>query len=198
MKKLYQALALLLLAVLLAACNKVDPPQQKFSAVDITGSPWGKDFRFTDHNGQPRSVADFKGKAIVVFFGYTHCPDMCPMTMYKLATAMEKLGKDAERVQVLFITLDAKRDTPTILKQYVTAFHPGFLGMYGDEQTTQETAKEFKIFYQHQKPDENGFYTVDHMGPSFVFDPQGRLRLFIADQHSADMIAQDLRTLLKG
>jgi protein SCO1/2 len=106
--------------------------------------------------------------------------------------------KDAERVQVLFVTLDPERDTPKILKQYAPAFHPTFLGMYGDEKTTQETAKEFKIFYQHQKPDASGFYTVDHMGPSFVFDPQGRLRLFIADQHSADMIAQDLRTLLKG
>jgi protein SCO1/2 len=198
MRKIYQAIALLALALLLAACDKADAPQQKFSAVDITGSPWGKDFQLTDHNGQPRSVADFQGKAVVLFFGYTNCPDMCPMTMYKLATAMEKLGKDAERVQVVFVTLDPKRDTPEILKKYASAFHPTFLGMYADEQTTQETAKDFKIFYQHQKPDANGFYTVDHMGPSFVFDPQGRLRLFIADQHSADMIAQDLRTLLKG
>ena len=198
MKKLYQSITLLVLAVLLAACDKADPPPQKFSAVDITGSPWGSDFHLTDHNGQARSVADFKDKAIVLSFGYTNCPDMCPMTMYKLATAMEKLGKDAERVQVLFATLDPKRDTPEILKQYAPAFHPTFLGVYADEKSTRDTAKEFKIFYQHQKPDANGFYTVDHMGPSFVFDPQGRLRLFIADQHSADMIAQDLRTLLKG
>jgi protein SCO1/2 len=198
MNRLYQAITLLVLAVLLAACDKADPPQQKFSAVDITGSPWGKDFHLTDHHGQPRSAADFKGKAVVLFFGYTNCPDMCPTTMYKLATAMEKLGKDAERVQVLFVTLDPKRDTPEVLKQYAPAFHPTFLGVYGDEQTTADTAKEFKIFYQHQKPDASGFYTVDHMGPSFVFDPQGRLRLFIADQHSADMIVQDLRTLLKG
>jgi protein SCO1/2 len=198
MKKLYQVLALLSLTVLLTACQKADPPQQKFSAVDITGSPWGKDFRLTDHNGQPRSLADFKDKAVVLFFGYTNCPDMCPMTMYKLATAMEKLGTDAARVQVLFATLDPERDTPDIIKKYASAFHPSFIGVYGDKQTTQETAKEFKVFFQHQKPDENGFYTVDHMGPSFVFDPQGRLRLFIADQHSADMIAQDLRTLLKG
>jgi protein SCO1/2 len=198
MNKLYQAIALLILAVLLAACERTSPPQQKFSSVDITGSPWGKDFRLTDHTGQTRTLADFKDKAVILFFGYTNCPDMCPMTMYKLATAMEKLGKDAERVQVLFVTLDPKRDTPEIIKNYASAFHPSFIGVYGDEQTTQETAKEFKIFYQHQKPDENGFYTVDHMGPSFVFDPQGRLRLFIADQHSADMIAEDLRTLLKG
>ena len=198
MKRIYQIAVLLALAVLVAACEKSDPPQQKFSAVDITGSPWGKDFRLTDHNGQSTSLANFKDKAVVLFFGYTNCPDMCPLTMYKLATAMEKLGEDAKRVQVLFVTLDPKRDTPDILKKYSTAFHPSFVGVYGDEQTTQETAKDFKVFYQHQKPDKSGFYTVDHMGPSFVFDSQGRLRLFIADQHSADMIAQDLRTLLKG
>jgi protein SCO1/2 len=198
MKRLYQAISLFVLALLLAACSKTDAPQQKFSSVDITGAPWGKDFHLTDHHGQARSVADFKGKAVVLFFGYTNCPDMCPMTMYKLATAVKKLGKDAERVQVLFVTLDPKRDTPEVLKQYVPAFHPTFLGMIGDEQTIDQTTKEFKVFYKHQKPDASGFYTVDHMGPAFVFDPQGRLRLFISDQHSADMVAEDLRTLLKG
>lgn len=198
MKRLSQIIGLLVFAVLLAACDKAGAPQQKFSAVDITGAPWGKDFHLTDHNGRARSVADFKGKAVVLFFGYTNCPDMCPMTMYKLATAVKKLGKDAERVQVLFVTLDPKRDTPEVLKQYVPAFHPTFLGMIGDEQTTDQTAKEFKVFYQHQKPDASGFYTVDHMGPAFVFDPQGRLRLFVSDQHSAEVVAEDLRTLLNG
>lgn len=198
MKTLYQAIGLLVFAVLLTACGKADAPQQKFSAVDITAAPWGKDFHLTDHNGQARSVADFKGKAVVLFFGYTNCADMCPMTMYKLATAVQKLGKDAERVQVLFVTLDPKRDTPEMLKQYVPAFHPTFLGMVGDEQTTDKAAKEFKVFHQHQKPDASGFYTVDHMGPAFIFDPQGRLRLFISDQHSADVVAEDLRTLLNG
>lgn len=198
MKYVYRAISLLIFAVLLSACDNVEPPQQKFSAVDITGSPWGKDFNLIDHNGQPRTIADFQGKAVILFFGYTNCPDMCPMTMYKHALAMEKLGKDAQRVQVLFVTLDPKRDTPEVLKQYAPAFHPSFLGMYGNEEMTKAAANEFKTFFQHQKPDANGFYTVDHMGPSFVFDPQGRLRLFIADQHSADMIAQDLRTLLKG
>ena len=118
--------------------------------------------------------------------------------MYKLATAVQQLGTDANRVQVLFVTLDPKRDTREILKQSVPAFHPTFLGMIGDEQTVDATAKEFKVFYKHQKPDASGFYTVDHMGPSFIFDPQGRLRLFISDEHSADAIEKDLRTLLKG
>lgn len=198
MKKLYQVLSLLFLAVLLTACSKTDTPPQKFSAVDITGAPWGKNFHLTDHHGKTRNLADFKGKAVVLFFGYTNCPDMCPMTMYKLATAVQKLGRDVERVQVLFVTLDPKRDTPEMLKQYVPAFHPTFLGMIGDEQAIDQTTKEFKVFYKHQKPDASGFYTVDHMGPAFVFDPQGRLRLFISDQHSADMVAEDLRTLLKA
>lgn len=193
-----QRIGLFFLALLLMACMKTQPPPQTFSATDITGSPWGNDFQLTDHNGVKRSIADFKDKAVVLFFGYTNCPDMCPMTMHKLSLAMEELGKDADRVQVLFVTLDPKRDTPEVLQRYVPAFHPSFLGVYGDEATTELTAKEFKVFYKHQKPDENGFYTVDHMGPSFVFDPQGRLRLFISDEHSVKAIAQDLRTLLKG
>jgi protein SCO1/2 len=131
-KKFYQAVSVLALAVLLAACGKVETPQQKFSTADITGAPWGNDFRLTDHRGQQRTMADFKGKAVVLFFGYANCPDMCPMTMYKLSQVMEKLGKDAERVQVLMVTLDPKRDTPEVLKQYVPAFHPSFIGLYGD------------------------------------------------------------------
>lgn len=198
MNRFYRTVGILFFMVLLAACDKGEPVPQKFSTVDITGAPWGKDFHLTDHNGQPRSVADFRGKAVVMFFGYVNCPDMCPTTLYKLSTAVRQLGNDAENVQVLFVTLDPARDTPAVLKQYVPAFHPTFLGLYGDEATTEQTAKEFKIFYQHQKPDATGFYTVDHMGPSFVFDLQGRLRLFISDEHSAEVIADDLRTLLKG
>lgn len=198
MKRYARLLGLLAFILLLAGCGEAERPQQKFSTVDITGVPWGKDFALTDHNGTARSVSDFKGKAVIVFFGYTNCPDMCPMTMYKLARAVEKLGKDAEQVQVLLVTLDPKRDTPEVLKQYATAFHPSFLGMYADEATTAHTAKDFKIFFQHQQPDETGFYTVDHMGPAFVFDPQGRLRLFISDEHSPEVVAEDLRTLLKA
>lgn len=198
MKKLYQPLVLLVLSLLLVACTKSEAPPQKFGTKDITGGLWGKNFHLTDHNGQPRSLADFNGKAVVLFFGYANCPDMCPMTMHKLSLVMEKLGKDAERVQVVLVTLDPKRDTPEILKQYVPAFHPTFLGLYGDEQATAQTAKEFKVFYQKQEPDANGFYTVDHMGPAYIFDPQGRLRLFASDEHSVDVIAEDLRTLLNA
>jgi protein SCO1/2 len=193
-----RSIGLALAAALLLGCEKAEPPAQNFTSVDITGAPWGKDFALTDHHGKPRTLADFKGKAAIVFFGYVNCPDMCPMTMHKLSTVMQKLGPDAEHVQVLFVTLDPARDTPEILGQYVPAFHPSFLGMYADEATTERTAKDFKVFFARQKPDAEGFYTVDHMGPSFVFDPQGRLRLFVSDEHSADAVAQDLRTLLKA
>lgn len=198
MNKLYKLVAAIAIALVLTGCEEAAQPEQRFSAVDITGGAWGKNFQLIDHDGQPKTLADFKDKAVVLSFGYTNCPDMCPMTMYKLATAVQQLGNDANRVQVLFVTLDPMRDTREILKQYVPAFHPTFLGMIGDEQTIDATAKEFKVFYKHQKPDASGFYTVDHMGPSFIFDPQGRLRLFISDEHSADAIAKDLRTLLKG
>lgn len=196
MIKRRQFASLLALAPLLVACAKSEVPSQQFSTRDVTGAPWGKQFRLTDHNGQTRTIADYKGKAVILFFGYANCPDMCPMTMYKLSQVMQKLGKDASRVQGLFVTLDPKRDTPEILRQYVPAFHPTFLGLYGDEQITAQTAKEFKVFYQRQKADANGFYTVDHMGPSYIFDPHGRLRLFVSDEHSVEVIAEDLRTLL--
>lgn len=198
MKKLCQTVVLSVIALLLVACTKTQAPPQKFGTTDITGGPWGKDFHLTDHNGRPRALADFRSKAVVLFFGYANCPDMCPMTMHKLSLVMAELGKDAERVQVLLVTLDPKRDTPEILKQYVPAFHPAFLGLYGDEQATGKTAKEFKVFYQKQEPDANGFYTVDHMGPAYIFDPQGRLRLFVSDEHSVKVIAEDLRTLLNA
>lgn len=196
--KTYRYAMLLAAVFLFTACQKPEPPGQQFSTSDITDAPWGKNFHLTDHHGKPRSLADFKGKAVVLFFGYTHCPDMCPMALYKLSQVMEKLGKDADRVQVLFVTLDPKRDTAEVLAKYTPAFHPTFLGMYADEKATEGIAREFKFYYKHQKPDSNGFYAVDHMGPAYIFDPQGRLRLGVRDEHSVDMIAQDLRVLLKG
>ncbi|WP_334186796.1 SCO family protein [Noviherbaspirillum sp.] len=184
------------LTMALVACEKAGAPAQKFLAVDITGGPWGKNFHLTDHHGQPHSIDDFKGKAVVLFFGYTNCPDVCPTTMVKLASVMEKLGKDAERVQVLMVTLDPARDTPDILKKYVPAFYPTFVGLSGNEQQVDSTAKEFKVMRALQKANGNGFYTVDHSGGTYAYDPQGRLRLFISDEHSPDVIAQDLKTLL--
>jgi protein SCO1/2 len=133
---------------------------------------------------------------VVIFFGYTHCPDICPTTLADMAGVMKKLGKDAGRVQVLFVTVDPERDTPAVLSQYVPAFDPHFLGLYGDLAATQRTAKEFRIFYEKRPGSAPGAYTVDHSAQSYVFDPQGRLRLFVRQDRIADDLAGDLQTLL--
>ena len=185
--------SLVLLAVL-AACT---PEAPKFRSTDVTGADFGKELALTDHNGKPRALADFRGKAVVVFFGYTHCPDVCPTTLADMAGVMKTLGADAERVQVLFVTVDPERDTPQVLKQYVPAFDARFLGLYGDLSATQRAAKEFKIFYELQPPKAPGAYTVDHSSQSYVIDPQGRLRLFVRPERIAADLAADLRTLLK-
>ncbi len=195
--KVFQAVFVLVVSFLLSACGEKQVAQPQFATADITGAPWGTDFRLNDHHGQVRSLADFRGKAVVLFFGYLNCPDVCPTTMVKLAAAMQALGDDANRVQVLLVTLDPKRDTPEILKQYVPAFHPAFLGLRGDEYATSNLAKDFKLVYQPQKPNADGFYTIDHSGGIYVFDPHGRIRLFISDEHSPDVIARDLRSLLQ-
>lgn len=167
-----------------------------FKAIDITGVVWGKNFELTDHLGRKRTLADFRGKVVTVFFGYTHCPDMCPMTMAKLGEALRLLGADAQHVQGLFITVDPKRDTPQVLSQYVPAFYPTFLGLSGDPETTARTANEFKVYYQAQAPNDHGFYTVDHSGQIVVFDTQGRLRLMMKPDLAPESMAHDLRALL--
>lgn len=182
---------------LFAAMSFFRPEAPRFEAVDITGADWGKDFKLIDHTGQPRTLDDFKGKAVALFFGFTHCPDICPTAMAELAQVLKLLGNDARLVQVLFVTVDPKRDTPAVLSQYVPAFHPSFLGLYGDPAAIERTAKEFKAYYHVNKANDSGGYTVDHSGQIFVFDPQGRLRLYIKPDLSPEMMARDFRLLLK-
>jgi protein SCO1/2 len=184
----------LLFAVSLAACSPEGP---KFKSTDITGSGFGRELALTGHDGKPRTLADFRGKAVVLFFGYTHCPDICPTTLADMADVMKKLGGDAARVQVLFVTVDPERDTPQVLAQYVPAFDPGFLGLSGDLAATQRAAKEFKIFYEKRAGSTPSSYTVDHSAQSYVIDPQGRLRLFVRHERIAQDLAEDLRVLLK-
>lgn len=169
----------------------------RFEAVDITGVEWGRDFKLTDHTGRTRTLADFRGKAVAMFFGFTHCPDMCPTAMAELGEVMKLLGNEAGGVQVLFVTVDPKRDTPAVLSQYVPAFHPSFLGLYGDAAATERTAKEFKVYYHANAPNANGAYSVDHSGQILVFDPQGRLRLLMKPDLTPEAMAHDLRLLLK-
>ena len=185
---------LLVSALAVAGCG---PEAPKFLASDVTGTTYGRDFHLTDHNGKPRTLADYRGKAVVIFFGYTQCPDVCPTTLAELAEAMKRLGPDADRVQVLFVTVDPQRDTPDLLSKYVPAFDPRFVGLYGDAEATAATAKEFKIVYQKQPGRTPGSYTMDHSAGTFVFDPQGRLRVYVGYGQGPDVFAHDLRELLR-
>ena len=194
---MYSFLRLLGAALLVLPLVGCGPPQPEFKNTDVTGADCCKDFRLTDHNGKVRTLADFRGKAVVMFFGYTQCPDVCPTTMLEMKAVLQQLGADAQRVQVVFVSVDPERDTRELLSSYVPAFDPGFLGLYGDMETTARTAKEFRVFYQKQPGTTPGSYTVDHTAGSYVFDPQGRVRLFVRHGDGGANLVADLRTLLK-
>jgi protein SCO1/2 len=189
-------LAALSAAALLAAtgCERAAP---RFRSSDITGTSFGRDFALTDHHGRPRTLADFRGKVVVMFFGYTQCPDVCPTTLAELAEAMRRLGADAARVQVLFVTVDPERDSAELLGHYVPAFEPSFLGLRGDADALARTAKEFKVVYQKQPGSTPATYTMDHSAGAYVFDPQGRLRLYVSYGAGPDVFAHDIRELLR-
>ena len=195
MKRPFGVVAAALLVLVVAACG---PDHPRFQASDVTGVAFGRDFQLTDHNGKPRTLADFRGKVVVVFFGYTQCPDVCPTTLSDLAAALQKLGADANRVQVLFVTVDPERDTPELLSHYVPAFNPTFLGLSGDAAATAATAREFKVLYQKQPGSTPGSYAMEHSAGTFIFDPQGRLRLFASHGQGPDVFAHDIRELLRA
>ncbi|WP_211455229.1 SCO family protein [Collimonas antrihumi] len=175
----------------------LSPAKSAFINTDVTGLGYARDFALTDHTGKPRTLADYKGKAVVVFFGYTQCPDVCPTTMVEMADVMKELGPLASKVQVLFVTIDPERDTQELLSHYVPAFDPSFVGLYGDQAATDKVAKEFRVFYQKVPGKTPGSYTMDHTAGSYVFDPEGHIRLFIRHGQGADPIAHDLKLLLK-
>jgi protein SCO1/2 len=191
---LRMAFVSLALLLSLGACTN---SAEKFVNTDLTGLDYAKDFALTDQNGKARTLADFKGKAVVVFFGYTQCPDVCPTTMAEMALVMKQLGDLANQVQVLFVTVDPERDTQALLAAYVPNFDSRFLGLYGDRLATEKTAKDFKIFYQKVPGKTANSYTVDHTAGSYVFDREGRIRLFLRHGQGPDPIAHDLRILLK-
>ena len=179
------------LALAIAACQPAAP---KFKSTDITGAEYGRTLELAGHDGKPRTLGDFAGKALVVTFGFTHCPDVCPTILADLAGALKKLGSEAERVQVLFVTVDPERDSAEALAKYVTAFDPRFLGLRGDLAATQRTAKEFKVFFEKRKTGDS--YSVDHSAQSYVVDPRGRVRLFVRHDRISQDLAEDLKTLL--
>jgi protein SCO1/2 len=191
--------AFVALAVL-AACSPTGEggAANGFASTDITGANYAKGFQLTDHTGAPRSLTDYRGKVVTLFFGYTQCPDVCPTNLLGMAEVMRQLGPDAEKVQVLFITVDPERDTQALLAEYVPAFDKRFAGLYGDVETTAAVARDFKVFYQKQGDTKGMAYTIDHSTGTYVFDPQGRLRLYVKHGEKPEVIAGDLRKLLAG
>ncbi|EON14473.1 MULTISPECIES: SCO family protein [Pandoraea] len=192
---LRRAMLLMGLTVLLAACGKDGPT---FQSLDITGNKeFAQDFSLQDPQGKTRTLADYKGKAVVMFFGYTHCPDVCPTTMAELNQVMQKLGADAQRVQVLFVTVDPQRDTPELMGQYVPAFNPAFVGLRpADDAALKEVTKSFRVVVNKVEGSTPNNYTIDHTAGIYVFDPNGQLRLFMRPDEPVDAMAKDLKTLL--
>jgi protein SCO1 len=196
MKTLIALCAGFALMLLLAGCEKMAAAPVPFNAVDITGAPYARDFQLTDHTGKPRTLADYKGKVVFLFFGFTQCPDVCPTTMTKLAQVKQALGSKADKLQVLFVTIDPERDTQELLAQYVPAFDPSFIGLYGDATATAATAREFKVFYAKSAGASKDSYSMDHTAASFVFDQNGKIRLYMRDTATPQQITQDIERLL--
>jgi protein SCO1/2 len=181
-------------ALVLNGCH---PDQASFQSTDVTGADFGKTFTLADHNGMQRTLADFRGKVVVLFFGFTHCPDVCPITLAELSGAVRQLGPAGGNVQVLLVTIDPERDTPELLAKYVTAFNPQFLALRGNAEETARVAKEFKVIYQKVAGPRPENYAMDHSAGSYIFDRQGRLRLYVAYGRGADVFAHDIGLLLK-
>ena len=189
------ACALLSLAAgLLTACTG-DKPQ--FSAIDVTGADYAKDFALTDHNGQMRSLKDFSGKVVVLFFGYTQCPDVCPTSMAELAEVKKLLGSDGDKLQGLFVTVDPARDTPEVLKNYMVNFDPTFLALYAAPEALAVVAKDYKVYYKRSEGKTATSYTMDHSAGSYIYDTQGKLRLYTRYGSGAQALASDIKLLLK-
>ena len=191
-----KTLFMTLLAGMLVACQQT-APTATFHATDITGASFGRDFELTDHNGQTRRLTDFRGKVVALFFGYTHCPDVCPTTLSDFALALKALGADANKVQVLFITLDPERDTLELLKHYVPAFNPTFLGLRPNAVQLKALASEFKVVYQKTSGGDPAEYGIDHSANIYIYDQQGRLRLLMPYASGVDTIVHDLKVLLR-
>jgi protein SCO1/2 len=210
-----KVLAAVVGVALLAGCADDSSPEKvasgpvasesAFYGTDITGIDYQTDFQLTDHNGKPRTMADFQGKVTLVFFGFANCPEVCPTTLARMGGAVNQLGPDGENVQGLFISLDPRRDTPEVLEEYVSRFHPSFLGLRGDEESIKKVAKNYHVHMKsHAKTDQHGEhveenYMVEHSGAVFVLDQAGKLRLvFVGADWTSDQMARDLRRLLQA
>jgi protein SCO1/2 len=182
----------------LAGCDRLGggAPKPSFKAVDITGAEYARELSLPDADGKMRTLADFKGKITLVFFGYTQCPDVCPTTLAELAAVKRDLGKDGDRVQGVFVSVDPQRDTAEILKAYMASFDPGFVALRGTPEQIQATARDFKVFYAQVPGKTEGSYTVDHTAGTYVFDASGKVRLFVRYGSGAEALRHDLKLLL--
>jgi protein SCO1/2 len=167
-----------------------------FKSVDITGADYAKQLSLTDFDGKKRTLADFKGKVVFVFFGFTQCPEVCPTTMAELAEVKRRLGKDGDRVQGVFITIDPERDTAEVLKAYLTGMDPSFIGLRGSLDEVNAASRDFKVFYQKVPTQDGKGYTMDHTAGGFVFDPSGQVRLFVRYGLGVDALTSDIKQLL--
>jgi len=183
------------LAATLAACGKSAPEKVSFHGSDITGSGLGSDLAMVDQTGKLRTLADYRGKVVIAFFGFTHCPDVCPTAMAHLAQTLSLLGDQAKQVQVIMISVDPERDTPEIMGHYVTAFDPSFVGLTGTPDQLKETARSFKAYYAKVKDDQGG-YSMDHSASFYLFDPKGDIRVLARPDMPAKDLAEDIKALL--
>lgn len=191
-RTLVSACVVSLISIATSGCERKVPV--KYNGSDIAGAEYGKNFRLSDPDGRERTLADFKGKAVMLFFGFTQCPDVCPTALARAAEVKQLLGKEGERLQVIFITIDPERDSPEMLKQYTAAFDPSFLALRADLDRTAETAKAFKVYYK--KVPTGSSYTMDHTALSYVYDPEGKLRLAMRHEQSAKEYAEDIAKIL--
>ncbi|WP_280187882.1 SCO family protein [Delftia sp. PS-11] len=182
-------------ALALGGCSR--EAKTSFQGVDVTGAEYAKDIPLRDADGRRRSIQDFAGKVVVVFFGYTQCPDVCPTTMQELVEVKQQLGADADRLVGVFVTLDPERDTPEVLKAYVANFDPGFVGLHGTPEETAAVAKDFKLFYKKVPGKTEGTYTLDHSAGSYVYDTAGRLRVYERYGSGPQVVAADVKALLQ-
>lgn len=193
-KPLLSVFLALWMAFGLVACGKPDSP---FLGTDISADAFGGPLKLVDFDGKPRSLADFRGRWVMLFFGYTHCPDVCPTTLKDSADALRLLTPEqARQVQVIFVSVDPARDTGAMLKPFVTYFHPDFLALTGSPAALKKAADDFRIVYRQQPYGDGSRYLIDHTAGSYVIDPNGKLRLYLPFAQSAENIAHDLRQLI--
>jgi protein SCO1/2 len=183
------------LVICLAACSNKESAK-KFNGLKINAAEYADDFELIDHHGQLRHLADYQNKFVLIFFGYTHCPDICPSSLMDMATLMRLLGDDKDKVQVLFITLDPARDTQAVLAKFIPSFDASFIGLYGTETQINQTAKGFKVFFEQQASNGLSAYTIDHSAGSYLIDQSGKLRLYYRYGQKPDEIANDIKNLM--